>query len=101
MFVLKFSKSVSKSIKKYIKGNSKLEKSFIKTLEILRLNPFHNSLNTHKVDTKRNKDVWSSRINGDWRVAWIFDEETKSAIIICVEIGTHSGSSQMYNSKSS
>ncbi len=89
-----------KTYKKKIKKDKKLEKSVLKAIEILKKDPFHNSLKTHKVDTKRNKDIYSSSITGDWRIGWIFDENRQTAIIICLEIGTHSGAEQIYKTKS-
>lgn len=101
MFTLEYSLDYLKNYKKYIQKNTKLLKALNKTLETLAQNPFHNSLHSHKVDTRKNKDIWSSSITGDWRIAWVFDENVKKAIIICLEVGTHSGSSQIYKNKSS
>lgn len=100
MFELQFQDAFRKRFHKYIKKDQKLLKALNKTLELMMQNPFYSSLNTHKVDTKRNKDIWSSRITGDWRIGWIFDEKAKKAIIICLEVGTHSGASQIYDKAS-
>ena len=101
MYELKFQKEFLKTFHKYVKKDKLLNKALVKTLEILRGNPFDNSLNTHKVDTRKNRDIYSSRVSGDWRLAWIFDKENKSTIIICLELGTHSGANQIYKNKSS
>jgi mRNA-degrading endonuclease YafQ of YafQ-DinJ toxin-antitoxin module len=98
MFELEYALAYLKVYKKHVQKNQLLSKSLQKALETLRQNPFHNSLKTHKVDTRRNRDVWSSWVTGDWRVVWIFDLDAKKAIIICLEIGTHSGSTQIYDS---
>jgi mRNA-degrading endonuclease YafQ of YafQ-DinJ toxin-antitoxin module len=100
MFELQFQDAFRKRFHKYIKNDKILLKSLNKTLKLMMENPFYSSLNTHKVDTKRNRDIWSSRITGDWRIGWVFDEESKKAVIICLELGTHSGSNQVYKNKS-
>jgi mRNA-degrading endonuclease YafQ of YafQ-DinJ toxin-antitoxin module len=100
MFTLEFSAAFQKTVKKKIKPNQQLYKSLKKTVSFLRTNPFHNSLKSHKVDTKRNKDIYSSTVTGDWRIGWEFDEEIQVATILCLEIGTHSGSDQIYKNKS-
>jgi mRNA-degrading endonuclease YafQ of YafQ-DinJ toxin-antitoxin module len=96
MFELVFSKSVDKTIKKYFVKNEQLMKKLGKALETLSLDPKHNSLNSHKVDTKNNFEVWSSWITGDWRIIWQYNEVTNEAVIICLELGTHSGKSGIY-----
>lgn len=98
-YKLEFSISVIKSIKKNFKNNTVLQKAFKKTRDLLFNDPFYPSLKTHKVDTILNSDVYSSRINGDWRIIWQFDEESKTATILCLELGTHSGANQVYKNK--
>jgi mRNA-degrading endonuclease YafQ of YafQ-DinJ toxin-antitoxin module len=100
MYELAYTLTYLKIYKKYIQKDQKLLKALNKTLELMTQNPFYSSLNTHKVDTKRNKDIYSSRITGDWRIGWVFDEKAKKAIIICLEVGTHSGASQIYTKAS-
>jgi mRNA-degrading endonuclease YafQ of YafQ-DinJ toxin-antitoxin module len=93
---IRYTLTYLKLYKKYVFNNFKLKKSFDKTINILLEDPFYPSLKTHKVDTIRNKEIYSSRVNGDWRVGWIFDKGTQEKIIICLEIGTHSGSTKIY-----
>lgn len=100
MFDVRYTLIYLKTYKKKIQKDKKLKKALSKTIEKLKEDPFHSSLNTHKVDTKRNKDIYSSRITGDWRVGWVFDKDKKTAIIICLELGTHSGADQIYTKKS-
>lgn len=100
MYELSYTLTYLKIYKKYIQKDQKLLKALNKTLDLIMQNPFYSSLNTHKVDTKRNKDIYSSRITGDWRIGWMFDEKDKKAIIICLEVGTHSGASQIYTKAS-
>jgi mRNA-degrading endonuclease YafQ of YafQ-DinJ toxin-antitoxin module len=101
MYTLQFTAVFTKMVSKLIKGDQKLEKALFKTFELLRNNPYHPSLRSHKVDTRRTKNIWSSSITGDWRIGWIFDEKENQAVLICLELGTHSGANQMYQNKSS
>lgn len=101
MFEIVFSDHFKKTFRKVIEKDQVLKASLQKALDILTQNPFYSSLQSHKVDTKRNKNVWSSRVNGDWRIVWVFDDETKKTVILCLEVGTHSGSNQIYPKKSS
>lgn len=96
MFELKYTLTYLKVYKKYVLKDQKLQKALEKTLDTIKINPFHTALKTHRVDTRRNFDVWSSSVTGDWRVVWVFDNEVKSAAIICLELGTHSGANQIY-----
>ena len=99
-YTLQFSASVSKTYQKYIKNNLVLQKAFKKTRDTIADDPFYAGLHTHKVDTIQNNDVYSSIVTGDWRIIWQFDKETKVATILVLELGTHSGSSQVYQNKS-
>jgi mRNA-degrading endonuclease YafQ of YafQ-DinJ toxin-antitoxin module len=100
MFEIEYTLTFLKVYKKSIQKNKKLAKAFEKAINILTVNPFHTSLNTHKVDTKNYDGVFSSKVTGDWRIAWVFDELSKKAIIILLEAGTHSGSNQIYKKSS-
>ena len=99
MFKLKFLVGFAKSYKKIIKGNSILEKQFLKTLKLLKIDPQYPSLQSHKVDVVGQSDVWVSRMSGDVRIAWLYDEE-EQLVINCIKLGTHGGANQIYNNKS-
>jgi mRNA-degrading endonuclease YafQ of YafQ-DinJ toxin-antitoxin module len=94
MFILNFDDHFTKQFTSKIKGNVKFEKSIEKTFDLLETDPFYPSLKTHKVDTKKYDDVFSSRITGDWRIIWSFNSESQTATIICLELGTHGGASK-------
>jgi len=100
MFHLRLKKGFKKGYQKLVKGNSRLEKQFAKTFGQLKQDPFYPSLNTHKVDTKKNTDVYSSWVTGDVRIIWDFDEN-EELVILVLETGTHSGADQIYKKKSS
>jgi mRNA-degrading endonuclease YafQ of YafQ-DinJ toxin-antitoxin module len=99
MFALKYLAGFVKSYKKIIKGNSILEKQFLKTLKLLKTDPQYPSLQSHKVDVIGQNDVWVSRVSGDVRIAWFYDED-QHLIINCIKLGTHGGANQIYNNKS-
>lgn len=98
-FDLTFSDKFIKTFKKYFNNNIILQKAFKKTRDTLADDPFYTGLHTHKVDTILNKDVYSSKITGDWRVIWQLDQDSKVATILCLELGTHSGPNQVYKTK--
>jgi len=95
MYRLNFGEDFWKTYKKLVQGNPLLLKKFEKTLDILSEDPFYPSLKTHKVDTKRNKNIYSSSVSGDVRIGWMFNQNDDLVILI-LEAGTHSGASQIY-----
>lgn len=95
MYILDFTSQFWDSYKKIVKGNLSLLKKFKKAFEILSTNPFHNSLKTHKVDTIKYDNVYSSWVSGDVRIVWSFNKD-KELVIIVLETGTHSGSNKIY-----
>lgn len=93
MYKLYFTERFSKKYKKYIKNNKSLEKLVLDVLEIVRINPYCNSLKSHLVIVRGFGKVWSSRINGDIRIIWIIE---KDKIIVLLDIGGHSGGNKVY-----
>lgn len=84
-----------RQFKKITKNNSHLKEKVIETLEILRIDPFNFSLNTHKVNARVGGIRWSSRVTGDIRIIWDFNEKVIKVIDL-LDIGTHSGSKKVY-----
>lgn len=99
MFTLKYLAGFVKSYKKNIKGNPILEKQFLKTLKLLKIDPQYPSLQSHKVDMIGQNDVWVSRVSGDVRIAWFYDVD-EQLVINCIKLGTHGGANQIYTNKS-
>ena len=95
MYSLDFNDDFWPTYNKLVKGNSKLLSKFKKTFEILSENPFRNSLKTHKVDTKKYENVYSSWVSGDVRIIWALDKN-QELVILVLETGTHSGSNKIY-----
>lgn len=99
MYILEFIDEFWKAYNKLTKGNTILQKQFVKALQQISEDPFYPSLKTHKVDTKKYDGVFSSWINGDVRIIWVFNEEQELTILI-LETETHSGSNKVYKIKS-
>lgn len=96
---LKFEKDFNKVFSKNFKQNIVLLKALEKNINTIKTDPFYPSLRTHKVDVINKKEVFSSRITGDWRLIWVFDK-SNILTIICLRLGTHGGGNQVYVGKS-
>ncbi|MBI2356729.1 hypothetical protein HYV12_01620 [Candidatus Dojkabacteria bacterium] len=86
-----------RKLHKVSKGNSHLVIKVKKVIEILSLDPFAESLNTHKVNSHLFGIVYASKVTGDLRILWNFSG--KSKMIIVLTIGGHSGGSKVYKSE--
>jgi mRNA-degrading endonuclease YafQ of YafQ-DinJ toxin-antitoxin module len=95
MFTLHTSEYFKKKYQKLTKDNSKLKENLKKALKLLETDPFSVSLKTHKVNTKNNFLAYSSRVTGDIRIIWNFEQE-KANILDLIDLGGHSGSSKVY-----
>jgi len=100
MYSINPSEDFAKTYKKLTRGNLVLQKQFNKTLKQLRTDPFYSSLKTHKVDSKKYSNVYSSWVSGDVRIIWAFDEK-QELVILVLETSTHSGGNMVYSKKSS
>jgi mRNA-degrading endonuclease YafQ of YafQ-DinJ toxin-antitoxin module len=99
VYTLRFEKQFNKVFIKNFKNDKILTKALAKAISNLRTDPFHPSLKFHKVDIIDKREVFSSRVTGDWRLIWNFDEDDKM-IVICLKLGTHGGANQAYINKS-
>lgn len=75
-----------KKLKKFLKKHPDIVSRYIKTIEILGVNPHHPSLRLHKLQGKL-CEFHSVSINMDYRV--IIDFIIQNDEIIPVDIGTH------------
>lgn len=75
--------------------NVLLKKKTEKTLLLLSKNPLHNSLKTHKVESKKFEVKFSSIVSGDIRVIWDYGEKGLSVLDI-LDMGGHSGGGKVY-----
>ncbi len=95
MYVLRFATTFASIYKALVKGNKGFEKRTEKTLKLLKSDPFHPSLKSHKVNTRSFGEKWSSWITSDLRIIWDFDQ-TKKQMILLLAIAKHSGSHREY-----
>jgi mRNA interferase YafQ len=100
MYKIEYDQDFQKSFKKVIGKNAKLLKKLKHCIETLAKDPFYPSLRSHKVDTIFEENVYSSWVTGDIRIIWK-NNSNNEAIILCIRLGKHSGSNQIYKQKSS
>ena len=93
-YSLEITEYFSKKAIKIVKKNSKLDIKIRKVLKILEINPFHNSLHTHRVQAPKWGLVFSSHITKDLRLLWDFKNE--KLVILVIDIGGHEGSKSVY-----
>ncbi|MEO8890785.1 MAG: type II toxin-antitoxin system YafQ family toxin [Coleofasciculaceae cyanobacterium] len=85
MLGISFSSSFRRAYKKRIKGNLDLEVKFWQKVEQFTIDPFEQSLKTHKLSGKL-KDLWSFSLEYDERVLFYFTEDGN---VVFVDIGSH------------
>lgn len=93
VYKIKSNRVFAKNLKKLYKNKSQkdLDRVYI-IIERIRVNPFHNSLNTHRVVFGKNESVYSSTVTGDIRILWVYDGSS----ILLIDIGGHSGKHSIY-----
>jgi mRNA-degrading endonuclease YafQ of YafQ-DinJ toxin-antitoxin module len=84
-----------RELKSILKKSPELQGYVFESIKQLSRNPFHITLRTHKVISKKYKRAYSSRVTKDIRIIWDFDDCDSS--IFLLTIGTHSGSKKVYN----
>jgi len=85
MVEVSFSSSFRRAFKKRIKGNLDLEARFWQKVEQFTIDPFDQSLKTHKLSGKL-KELWSFSVEYDERVLFYFTEDGNAVFI---DIGSH------------
>ena len=85
MVEITFSSSFRRAFKKRIKGDLDLEARFWQKVEQFTIDPFNQSLKTHKLSGKL-KDLWSFTLEYDERVLFYFTEDGNA---VFVDIGSH------------
>ncbi len=97
MFDINFSKYSRKKAEKLVSKSKELRQKLGQTLIILSETPFDLALKTHKVNSKKFGERYSSRLTGDLRIIWDFDKDTRLVKIIMIQdIGGHSGNKGVY-----
>lgn len=72
---------------KLTKKNAGLKKRIEKTLDQLKIDPYHPGLRTHKADTAYGM-AESSRVTGDLRLIWTFLMDEKM-VILAIALDDH------------
>jgi mRNA-degrading endonuclease YafQ of YafQ-DinJ toxin-antitoxin module len=85
-FSLVFTDRYNRRAAKWLKKHPKLRASYLKTLQLLELNPFHPSLRLHALSGKR-KGLHSVSINLSYRVTLEFLISDRE--IILIDVGDH------------
>jgi len=79
-----------------VRRDSKLKKKIVKVLKLLALDPRQASLKSHKVATRKFGERWASRVSGDLRIIWDYDENNRLTILV-LALGGHSGKQRVYS----
>jgi len=82
-----------RDIKKLCQKNKLVINKIESASDKLRVDPFQRELHTHKVSAVVGENAFSSRVTGDLRIIWAFDNET---VILLLALGGHSGSKKVY-----
>jgi len=85
-FALIFTDSYIKRAKKFARKHPELKQQYLKTLQLLELNPYHPSLRMHQL-TGNLKGVHSVSINLSYRIT--IELLIEDSQIIFINIGTH------------
>ena len=86
MYKLLFTDSYEEKVRKFLKKHPEIEKQYIKTLQLIELNPFHHSLRPHHFKTS-NFEGYSVSINLSYRISLEFLVSEQE--ILLVNIGDH------------
>ena len=87
-YCLVFTESYSKRAAKWLKRHPDLRQQYLKTLQLLELNPFHPSLRLHAL-SGRLQGIHAVSINLSYRITLallVTDEE-----IVLINVGDHDG----------
>lgn len=87
MYKILFTDSYIRIAEKWIKKHPDLKKKYYNTIELLEINPFHNSLRLHKLSGNLS-ELYSVSIDMKYRV--IIDFVIDGNEIIPLSIGDHS-----------
>ena len=95
MFKLNFKEYFLKKYVKLTKCDQKLDDKIRKTLNKLKDNPKDSSLYSHQVISKQFGKLWSSKVTGDLRIIWTYNDDQVFVLDI-FDIGGHEGSKSVY-----
>lgn len=86
MYQIIFTESYTKLAEKWIKKHPDLKQKYYNTIQLLELNPFHNSLRLHKLQGSLS-ELFSVSIDMKYRI--IIDFVIEDSKIIPLNIGDH------------
>jgi len=95
MYKLNSTKHFEKAVTKLLKSKRLSQEVFKKTILTLIKTPFSLKLKTHKVVSRNHGQRYSSRIDGDLRIIWDFDEN-ENLVLLLLDIGGHDGKRAVY-----
>lgn len=81
-----FTESYDKKATKFLKRNPQLQVLYLKTLQLLELNPKHPSLRLHRLQGKLS-NLHSVSINLSYRIT--FEFQIKGNDILLINVGNH------------
>ena len=87
-FVLLRSSAFVREAKKRVKKQPHIAQSLQNTIELLRIDPFHPRLRTHKLKGDL-RESWACSAGYDLRIIFKFVEQEKAQAILLESIGTH------------
>lgn len=86
MFKLRITEYYSKKSVRFLNKHKDIQSQYLKTIKLLSLNPFHNSLRTHKLQGNLAK-YYSVSINMKYRI--VLTIEITDELITLIDIGSH------------
>jgi mRNA-degrading endonuclease YafQ of YafQ-DinJ toxin-antitoxin module len=89
MPIVKKSPYFQKKAKKLLKNNLKLVLLVAEKIQELEINPKMPELKSHKVNTPKFGECFSSRVTGDIRIIWRYGEDGLLEILELLDIGGH------------
>lgn len=95
MYIFYSSPRFQRKAKKLLKKNISFRKKLNIVIEVLQKALFSPVLQTHKVIDIDGLPAFSSRIAGDIRIIWDFNDEEVNVIDL-IDIGGHSGKKKVY-----
>jgi addiction module RelE/StbE family toxin len=96
MYKILLSKSFLEDYKGLSQKNIVLKNKILRAIELLSKDPFYPSLKSHKVYARNIGSAWSSRVSGDIRIIWEYNERNQ-LWIDALAIGSHTGKDKVYD----
>ena len=92
-FSINYTSKYEREFRKISKKDKNLARKILVVSDLLSLDPYSPKLETHIVNTSYGARTYTSRVSGDIRILWRFEDGN---IILLLTVGGHSGSSKVY-----